>query len=352
MSARPGRLAELPPPPAGKSGWPWTEETAAPPERRPDGSAWPRISIVTPSFNQGRYLEETLRSVLLQGYPNLEYVVIDGGSTDDSPKILEKYRPFLDASLREATPGHAEALNRGMQRTTGSILAFINSDDFYLPGALATIAREFQAATPADLVYGGCLMTDQTGRECIRHLGNISSLDDILDFRKVWRADREIVQPEAFWRRSLFEKIGGFNAELGGAFWYEYLCRMLMAGANFHRVDQPLACFRFHPEQRSQRENDRSYDDYLNLARRWLWDRSLPISPAARRRLQNEWVFERKYKPLIAVSTKPGGSRLKQWIGTANICLQHPPLFFELPFVRRRLKVARFGPKTEKERAS
>jgi glycosyltransferase involved in cell wall biosynthesis len=344
------RLAELPAPPAGRNGWPWTEETAPLPEQMPDGSAWPRISIVTPSFNQGLYLEETLRSVLLQGYPNLEYIVVDGGSTDDSPQILEKYRAFLDFSIRESTEGHADAVNRGMKRATGSIVAFINSDDFYLPGAFAAIAQAFQAARTADFVYGGCLIVDQMGREIIRHLGNISSLDEALDFLNVWRADREIVQPEAFWRRTAFEKIGSFNTKVGCSFWYEFVCRLLMSGASFHRVAQPLACFRIQPEQRSQKQCDRLYEDYLDLAQRWLWDNSLAISPTVRRRLQNEWVFERKYKPLIAVSTAPGGSRVGQWMGTAKICLQHPSFFSELSFVKRLKKGTAVDSKKEKAR--
>jgi glycosyltransferase involved in cell wall biosynthesis len=139
------RLADLPPPPAGKSGWPWTEESPAVPARLPDGSEWPLVSIVTPSFNQGAFIEETLRSVLLQNYPNLEYIVIDGGSVDDTAEVLRRYEPFLDHVVSEPDGGHADGLNKGMRRATGSILAFINSDDFYLPGTLASVAGDHRA---------------------------------------------------------------------------------------------------------------------------------------------------------------------------------------------------------------
>src|SRR5262245_11264512 len=127
------QLSELPPPPANKKGWPWTEECAQLPDRMPDGSEWPRISIVTPSYNQGAFLEETLRSVLLQGYPNLEYVVIDGGSRDCSVDVIKKYERWIRYWVSEPDRGQSHAINKGFEKTNGDILAYINSDDAYLP---------------------------------------------------------------------------------------------------------------------------------------------------------------------------------------------------------------------------
>lgn len=329
------RLADLPPPPAGKTGWPWTEEGSTLPGRMPDGSKWPRISIVTPSFNQAKYIEETLRSVLLQNYPNLEYLIIDGASTDESAEVIRKYQPFLDYFISEPDGGHADALNKGMQRATGSILAFINSDDFYLPGAFALVAQQFQGGEPADLIYGGCLLVDQTGREFIEHFGNISRLDEILDFSNVWSANREIIQPEAFWRRSIFEKTGAFNTKIPALFCYEYWCRMLMAGAIFRRLERTLACFRFQPAQRSQLEKDNSHEEYLTMVGPWLWDKSLPISARSRRALQGNWVFNRKYCPAIAASIERRESSWRRWVGTAGLCLRYPQLFPALPMIQR-----------------
>jgi glycosyltransferase involved in cell wall biosynthesis len=107
----------------------------------PDRAEWPRISIVTPSFNQAEFLEETIRSVLLQGYPNLEYFVIDGGSKDASPEIIKKYEPWLAGWTSERDRGQSHAINKGFARCTGDLLTFQNSDDFYLPGAFLSAAR-------------------------------------------------------------------------------------------------------------------------------------------------------------------------------------------------------------------
>src|SRR5262245_38077091 len=106
-------LAELPPPPAGRIGWPWTMESPQLPDTMSDGRPWPRISIVTPSYNQGEFIEETIRSVLLQGYPNLEYIVMDGGSKDETLSILQKYEHAINYWTSAPDKGQAEAINKG-----------------------------------------------------------------------------------------------------------------------------------------------------------------------------------------------------------------------------------------------
>ena len=136
-------IDDLPRPGPGRSGWPWTEAPPPLPPTTVNGQAWPRITIVTPSFNQAQYLEETIRSVLLQGYPNLEYLVFDGGSTDGSVDILRRYDRFLDAWVSERDKGQSDAINKGLARCTGTIVNWLCSDDVLLPGALFRVGEAF-----------------------------------------------------------------------------------------------------------------------------------------------------------------------------------------------------------------
>ncbi len=137
------RVTDLPCPPPGKTGWPWTSESAVMPERMMNGRHWPTISIVTPNYNYAHFLEATIRSILLQGYPNLEYVIIDDGSTDESMEVIEKYGPWLSSYETGPNQGQYEAINRGFAKTTGPIMAWLNSDDMYLPDALG-VGRYFR----------------------------------------------------------------------------------------------------------------------------------------------------------------------------------------------------------------
>jgi glycosyltransferase involved in cell wall biosynthesis len=161
FSMRCPTLKELPPPPPGKAAWPWTEETPLPKDRSTGSGGHPRISIVTTSYNQGAYLEETIRSVLLQGYPDLEYILIDGGSSDGSREIIERYAPWLAYWVSEPDRGQSQAINKGFRRCTGELLTFLSSDDTYLPSTFLDLARRWAPNAPHGAIIGGFRFQDQ-----------------------------------------------------------------------------------------------------------------------------------------------------------------------------------------------
>ncbi|MGH9443127.1 MAG: glycosyltransferase family 2 protein [Thermoanaerobaculia bacterium] len=259
-------LDRLPAPPPGRSGWAWTAASKLLPPRRADGSPWPKISIVTGSHNQGEYLEETLRSVLLQGYPNLEYIVIDGGSTDDSPRIIERYAPWLTRWEAQPDRGAAAALNSGFAHATGDILGFLNSDDTYLPGALERAALEVDTQRNRHLVIGRCIFVDAAGRL----LGNEHESRAVSHRRllAVWKGNT-IPQPASFWSRAAW-LAGGPLAENPETFWFDYdlFCRMTRH-YRAHAVDQILATYRLHPRSITMTRQQSALQEVVGISRRY-----------------------------------------------------------------------------------
>ncbi len=177
-------------PSSKKNGWPWTPPSE-PSSPEPSGG-WPRITIVTPSYNQGPYLEETLRSVLLQRYPNLEYIVIDGGSKDESPALLEKYAPHLSYFQSKPDQGQSDALNQGFSRATGEICAYLNSDDLFYPNTLFHIANHFRETNPYWLASTVDVGTGNSGGW--NWIPHITTYADFV-------ATQEFAQPGVFWKR-------------------------------------------------------------------------------------------------------------------------------------------------------
>lgn len=156
-------LKDLPPAPEGKTGWPWTESSPQLPDKMPDGSEWPKISIVTPNYNYGQFIEETIRSVLLQGYPNLEYIVIDGNSTDNSVEIIKKYEPWLSYWVSEKDKGQANAINRGINLATGEWFNWLNSDDILLRNAFLTLVKIAQLVDNPKWISGARIEMSEDG---------------------------------------------------------------------------------------------------------------------------------------------------------------------------------------------
>ncbi|MDX1436360.1 MAG: glycosyltransferase family 2 protein [Anaerolineales bacterium] len=227
-------------------GWPWAAEIAPIPDKMPDGQSWPKVSIVTPSFNQGAFLEQTIRSVLLQGYPNLEYIIMDGGSRDGSLEILEKYDRWLSYWASEPDRGQSHAINKGWSRAGGEILAYLNSDDFYFPGALRTMVEAWARNPSIGLVAGGVAFTDAHGR--IRSSRQAYLKDGSPgDLSLLLPEDWFLPQQAAFFPTKMLDKAGRWLREdLHFTMDRELFYRLSRYG-EIHLVDQTLAGDRSHP---------------------------------------------------------------------------------------------------------
>jgi Glycosyl transferase family 2 len=244
-------LADLPPPPLGKIGWPWTEESVGVSERSSKAVALPRITVVTPSFNQGLFIEETVRSVLLQGYPDLEYLVFDGGSTDNSTSIIRKYSQWLAFWVSEPDGGQSAAINRGLRMGSGLHASWINSDDMLCKNALTNHALSFGFA--ADLVYiGDCVNIDKTGKHLFTHRGRVSSFEDLVSIPSVWSDGGYISQPEVLFPLQLALSVGGLNEQNHLTMDYELWGRFFLAGAKVQYTGLPFGYFRLHDGQKTQ----------------------------------------------------------------------------------------------------
>jgi glycosyltransferase involved in cell wall biosynthesis len=234
-------LSELPPPIPRKSAWPWTQESASPPAHAGNGTPWPRISIVTPSYNQAQFIEETIRSVLLQGYPDLEYIIMDGGSTDGSMEILQRYEPWLSYLHIGPDKGQAAAIAEGLRRATGEIMAWLNSDDLYRPGALASVASFFAARRRLAFASGDVNHVDSDGRV-------VERIWAIRPTRFLTANLGEHCWPQqgCFWRRWAYEQVGGLDENLQFCMDRDLFIRLAGLGRSSRIPGPPLADFRIH----------------------------------------------------------------------------------------------------------
>jgi len=201
-------LAELPSPSLKKTGWPWREESPPGLATFPDGSSLPKVSVVMPSFNQAQFIEETIRSVLLQNYPNLEFIIIDGGSADGSVDIIDRYSRWLAFWVSEPDRGQSHAINKGIARANGDILHWINSDDVLLPSALGTVAKVFLGEPGCRLLCGQARLIDAQGHS-IGEVRSVFSSWDEFATRKC-----NIAQVATFFHRALFEELGMIDESL------------------------------------------------------------------------------------------------------------------------------------------
>jgi len=230
---------------------------------------WPRLTVVTPSFNQADFLEETIRSVLDQGYPNLEYIIIDGGSTDGSVEIIRRYADHLAYWVSEPDGGQSVAINKGLARATGDWLAWLNSDDLYLPGALQRVALEVLADAGLDWIVGPILVTDQTLAPLWEFAPRCPARS-WLDF--VCTKDRfgtALPQPGTFWSRRAWERAGSLDETLHYAMDHDYWGRLAHLGFRPYCLDSPLAVIRRHPEAKTTSGAEQFLVEELKVVDKW-----------------------------------------------------------------------------------
>jgi glycosyltransferase involved in cell wall biosynthesis len=215
----------------------------------------PLVSIVTPCFNAAKFVEETIQSVLAQDYPRIEYIVMDGGSTDGTVDILKRYEQRL-RWISEPDRGAADAINRGFAMSRGEIFAYLNADDLYLPGAVSTAVQTFEA----DAVYGGAWWIDEAGERLAPY--PVRDFDSELLARECF-----ICQPASFVRRDAFENVGGMDPELNLTFDYEFWMRLAKT-YDIRRIDGMLALSRMHRTNKSLGQRAGVFRETFRILRR------------------------------------------------------------------------------------
>lgn len=265
---RSATLMELPKTSPGKTGWPWTEESEKLNNKTVAKDGWLKISVVTPSFSHGHLIEETVRSILLQSYPDLEYIIIDGGSTDKTLEIIKKYEPWLAYWVSEADRGQSHALNKGFRKSSGEIMAYLNSDDIYYPGTLQLAAR-LLLESDSDLLIGALdlaeIQEDQikiSSRLCPSKGQSVHRFPIFANGRV---EDFQFLQPSMFWRREIWEKTGDFNEAHHYNMDREWCLRALSKGARVITTDQVLARFLYHPDSKSVRSQEGFTKDAIKM---------------------------------------------------------------------------------------
>jgi glycosyltransferase involved in cell wall biosynthesis len=233
----------------------------------------PKITVITPSYNQGKFIEQTIQSILSQGYPNVEHLVVDGGSTDETLDILRHYDHRIQW-ISEADRGQSDAINKGLLQSTGAIICYLNSDDLFTPGALLKVGKFFQSHPQAFWLTGKCQIIDQNGKE-MRRPGTIYKNFWLHGHSlKVLSIMNYISQPATFWRRKAYKQVGYFDERWYFAMDYDYWLRL----GKYYRLwflDEYLASFRVHPGSKGSSSAKSQFDEELEVARRHVSSHAL-----------------------------------------------------------------------------
>lgn len=225
--------------------WPWEGEVS--PKLYDSEFKWPKISIITPSYNQGHFIEETILSVVNQNYPNLEFIIIDGGSDDNTVDVIKKYEDKIRFWSSEKDQGQSDAINKGLNISTGDILAYLNSDDIYYPGTLLKVASLFLTTQNEDLlIIGDC-----------KYGHNLSTITEYdapdcpTDLFAALLKDGICPQPSTFWTKSAIKEDFRFNSNLNFCMDQEFWLKLIYKGYKIRRIYEPLSFFRLHDKSKT-----------------------------------------------------------------------------------------------------
>jgi glycosyltransferase involved in cell wall biosynthesis len=296
-------IEQLPPPPIGRTGWPWTEIDAPLPPRQPDGSAWPRISVVTPSYNQGEYLEETIRSVLAQNYPNTELIIIDGGSTDSTLDIIRKYEGWISYWTSEEDDGQSHAINRGLRRCTGHWVGWQNSDDTYCSGTFSALAKAATEYANSDILYGKTWLTDpdNTGGE-LASVHREFRLEEMIPLPFVFNQS-------AFFSQRIFDHGVYIDHTKRHMMDYDFMWRLVLSGFKFQFAEGVVGCFRQQPLSKTANQSDIGCQEFLEIYTHLYHHNHFPsylrrrIVKGWRDQILNDWAH-RRYQGLVGNTHK------------------------------------------------
>lgn len=285
------------------------------------------MTIVTPSFNQGEYLEETIQSVLAQEYPNLEYIIIDGGSTDNSVDIIKKYESSLAYWTSEPDNGQADAINKGFKRSTGEFLGWINSDDILYPNALKRVVETFNANPTIDLIYGDINQGCHTDEALIILRGQQLTLRDMLRTLQV-----PIPQQGSLWRRSAMDIIGMLNTRWHVVLDREFFTRLAQHSKILY-LPGILGFFRIHNNSKSMTQHHHWLTELPKMYQQFFIQTNLPKNL---RDLQRE-TMGAVFLTCASIAHKSGESgKIVMYLAKA---FQTDPLFIFRRFLR--LKAAK-----------
>ena len=216
----------------------------------------PKISVITPSYNQAKYLEATIRSVLDQGYPNLEYIIIDGGSTDGSVEIIKRYSSQLTYWVSEPDRGQSHAINKGLQLATGDWVGWQNSDDIYYPRAFKLLAQMVSASPSSDLIIGDINLIDVNGH-AMRDMRYVRPT-----YESLLAEGMVLTNQAAFWKRDLHESLGWLDESLHYGFDFEWFLRILAATERTKHIPRLIGALRYHDDTKTSQHQSRFVEEY------------------------------------------------------------------------------------------